>query len=455
VSGLGTATLSFAEAPGPSRVLNGVSPASLAYWRLPALRNQLATLLLNGDFPTDLASWALTGTVPPTWQSPGFMRCSSPGAGQSSIGTQDVAVTVGKTYRVAYDVLGSSGVRQFQVGSTTGGTDLFLDATPAVGNGNAVDVVATTTIISVRARAGSAAGGTLDVDNVSVREVTASVAVVGSKFRFSRGSGLAAGSAYLLQRGWLTRGRYRLSALFAGTPGTVEVRATDGTVIATATADDTTGSVDFVLDRPAWADVAAGFTAAASEEVSLDVDVVSLAAFALATEAEVAVTGQTGIAAGAFVEAWVQAGDSTSNHGGDEHRVEPVTLRCHSVVDGVGFTVRGELRHGSAAGDYAVRWAWAPAGAARGSATLDFGTGNHQPEASVAVTGQTAIEAGAYVEAFVQGDSNADHSADEHVVETVRLRCGAVVPGTGFTVYGRAEHGSARGQFEVRWVWSN
>lgn len=93
-----------------------------------------------------------------------------------------------------------------------------------------------------------------------------------------------------------------------------------------------------------------------------------------------------------------------------------------------------------------------------GTATLNFGTAaSRTVDASVAVTGQAAIASGSQVEAFFQGATTADHSADEHImaVDMIRLACGDIVAGTGFTVYGMFDHQSGvSGQFTVQWVWA-
>lgn len=92
-----------------------------------------------------------------------------------------------------------------------------------------------------------------------------------------------------------------------------------------------------------------------------------------------------------------------------------------------------------------------------GSATLDFGATPGEFDASVAVTGQTAILAGSHCEAFWMGDSTADHNADEHALGPclISLVCRDVVAGTGFTIVGRSACGHRlTGQWSVRWVWA-
>ncbi len=73
---------------------------------------------------------------------------------------------------------------------------------------------------------------------------------------------------------------------------------------------------------------------------------------------------------------------------------------------------------------------------AQGTATLDFGSFPGKSDTSVAVTGQASIVAGSLVEAWIRPADTADHLADEHMVETIRVVAGSIVAGTGFTIYG-------------------
>ena len=73
---------------------------------------------------------------------------------------------------------------------------------------------------------------------------------------------------------------------------------------------------------------------------------------------------------------------------------------------------------------------------ATGTATLDFGAFPGASDASVAVTGQAGSVAGSLVEAWLRPAASADHSADEHLIETLRVEAGYIVPGVGFTIYG-------------------
>jgi hypothetical protein len=72
---------------------------------------------------------------------------------------------------------------------------------------------------------------------------------------------------------------------------------------------------------------------------------------------------------------------------------------------------------------------------AQGSTTVDFGAFPGKSDTSVAITGQATILAGSLVEAWLFPVATADHTADEHLVETITVMAGNVVAGTGFTIY--------------------
>ena len=71
----------------------------------------------------------------------------------------------------------------------------------------------------------------------------------------------------------------------------------------------------------------------------------------------------------------------------------------------------------------------------QGTAIVDFGAFPGSSDASVAVTGQTGILSSSLVEAWIRPVDSADNLADEHLVETIRIVAGNIVPGTGFTIY--------------------
>lgn len=67
---------------------------------------------------------------------------------------------------------------------------------------------------------------------------------------------------------------------------------------------------------------------------------------------------------------------------------------------------------------------------------MNFGAFPGASDASVAVTGQTGIASGSLVEAWLLPAATADHTADEHLLETIKILAGNIVAGTGFTIYG-------------------
>ncbi len=89
---------------------------------------------------------------------------------------------------------------------------------------------------------------------------------------------------------------------------------------------------------------------------------------------------------------------------------------------------------------------------ATGVTTINFGSAPGDVNTSVVVTGQGSIGTGSQVEAYLMADDTPDHNADEHVLVPIRLRCGAIVAGTGFTIYAFSDW-VLTGQFNVHWVW--
>lgn len=73
---------------------------------------------------------------------------------------------------------------------------------------------------------------------------------------------------------------------------------------------------------------------------------------------------------------------------------------------------------------------------AQGTVEIDFGAFPGKSDASVVVTGQAGIVAGSLVEAWLRPAATADHTADEHMVETLKVVAANIVAGNGFTVYG-------------------
>lgn len=73
---------------------------------------------------------------------------------------------------------------------------------------------------------------------------------------------------------------------------------------------------------------------------------------------------------------------------------------------------------------------------ATGKTTIDFGVFPGKSDASVNIIGQAAIVADSLVEAWIRPEATADHTADEHMVETLKVIAGNIAAGIGFTIYG-------------------
>ena len=102
---------------------------------------------------------------------------------------------------------------------------------------------------------------------------------------------------------------------------------------------------------------------------------------------------------------------------------------------------------------------------AQGTTTVDFGAfaapspnspaGHPNTESAVAtVTGQAGIVAGSAVEAWIRPVASADHSADEHLFEDLRIVAYNIVAATGFDIKAECLTGGAYGVYNVNWVWN-
>jgi hypothetical protein len=76
-------------------------------------------------------------------------------------------------------------------------------------------------------------------------------------------------------------------------------------------------------------------------------------------------------------------------------------------------------------------------GATVGSTTVNFGVFPGASDAKTTIMGQASIIAGSKVKAYLMATATADHSADEHWVETIEVAAGNIVPGTGFDIYAK------------------
>lgn len=95
--------------------------------------------------------------------------------------------------------------------------------------------------------------------------------------------------------------------------------------------------------------------------------------------------------------------------------------------------------------------------ATTGTGSIDFGAFPGASDATLVITGQGSILAGSRVSAWLEATATADHSADEHRVEDISVLAGAIVPGTGFTIYatymGMGDT-MPYGLWTVGWAWT-
>lgn len=70
-----------------------------------------------------------------------------------------------------------------------------------------------------------------------------------------------------------------------------------------------------------------------------------------------------------------------------------------------------------------------------GTTTVNFGAFPGSSDTSVAVTGQASITGSSVVGAWIVPTATADHSADEHLLESIQVFAGNVSAGVGFTIY--------------------
>jgi hypothetical protein len=91
-----------------------------------------------------------------------------------------------------------------------------------------------------------------------------------------------------------------------------------------------------------------------------------------------------------------------------------------------------------------------------GTATLDFGA-TPANEATVSITGQTAISATSRAEAFIMSKSTATNGVDDHNFAAVSMRfiCSEPTPSVGFSITAYNLIGFCTGEFNIEWTWSD
>ena len=89
---------------------------------------------------------------------------------------------------------------------------------------------------------------------------------------------------------------------------------------------------------------------------------------------------------------------------------------------------------------------------ATGTAIVDFGTGT--AEATIAVTGQTAITATSQLGCAVRSEATTANSVDDIYIDSVDVEVTSLIAGTGFTILARSRCGKNFGQYKIDWAWA-
>jgi hypothetical protein len=85
-----------------------------------------------------------------------------------------------------------------------------------------------------------------------------------------------------------------------------------------------------------------------------------------------------------------------------------------------------------------------------GIATLDFGAS--AKTSTVVVTGVDAITATSVVLVKMRIEDTDDHTAEDLLIDPIRVEAFAIVAGVGFTIYGAMENAPANGKYNVQWA---
>ena len=92
---------------------------------------------------------------------------------------------------------------------------------------------------------------------------------------------------------------------------------------------------------------------------------------------------------------------------------------------------------------------------AQNHTTIDFGaapgTGG---QAVIKTVADASIQTTSDLEAWLRCEGSADHSADEHFCENIRIRAGNIVNTTSFDIIAECTLGTTFGVFNVSWVWN-
>jgi len=85
----------------------------------------------------------------------------------------------------------------------------------------------------------------------------------------------------------------------------------------------------------------------------------------------------------------------------------------------------------------------------KGYAFLDFGT--QSKTAEVVVTNVSTVAENSVILPTMIIENTAYHSADELLVDPIRLAVKDIVAGEGFTIYGEMDNAEANGIYKINW----
>lgn len=84
-----------------------------------------------------------------------------------------------------------------------------------------------------------------------------------------------------------------------------------------------------------------------------------------------------------------------------------------------------------------------------GTTALNFGAiGNVRNQAQIDIP-EPLITANSSVGAWLRLESTAAHSIDELIMDPIEVFAGNIVPGVGFTIYGKMPYGGSYGLYKV------
>jgi hypothetical protein len=85
-----------------------------------------------------------------------------------------------------------------------------------------------------------------------------------------------------------------------------------------------------------------------------------------------------------------------------------------------------------------------------GIATLNFGSGS--TSAQTTLTGHSGITATSVILVALRVIATAEHTAEDMLVDPIRVAVKDLVVGVGFTIDGRMDNAQANGTYKVSWV---